>query len=212
MKPIILAACAALAVSPALADTVATSAPFSVQANGTYNGDFVAFPPAFDPALGTLTGETLTIAGTFTPGHEWQSTGGGYSPSSVPVTLTGHIGIDGYLPETVLAAENVSAARVGSGPYTWTAIGTPEAFSVSAAGPGTIYPDVLAWTQAAAVGYAPTWTGVSDLLYVAGTATAVYDYTPADPLPEPGTLALLGSGLVGFLAFSSRSRCRSRSE
>jgi hypothetical protein len=42
----------------------------------------------------------------------------------------------------------------------------------------------------------------------AGNFSFTFDLTPAAPTPEPGSIALLGSGLVGLVAIARRKRCR----
>jgi hypothetical protein len=167
-------------------------------------------PPLFDPSLGTLTGATLTLAGTYTPAFDWgiisEPPG---APLSVPVTLTGHIGV---LPKqnVALPSEDLQAVYHLPGFDTYGAQGTPEPFSVSGIvtdpsyfNPGQI--DISAYTTAVPTHIAGA-PELADFGALSSTLTISYEYTPLAPVPEPATFALLGAGLAGLCGTRFRRR------
>lgn len=177
---------------PALGATITTSTPFDVQGGGSYNDDFQVLVTPFNQSLGRLLSTSVTVAGELLPGQEWQEALPTIPPSSVPVTLTGRVGFE--YDQEALAAEQLIAVQNGS---TYTAIGTPEAFSVTETGNPFGDVDVFAWTPPVRL---PLLTGLADLTHVVGAVAVTYTYAPADPrgVPEPAGWTLLLAGMVGL--------------
>ena len=132
---------------------------------------------AFDPSLGTLTSVTATLTGSYT-----SDTGAGYTE-----------------------ATSVLLAPSGNSLYLVSA-NTPNDFGgiISLSGSGTST-NSFALASLTGLGtkqlvYAFSDMGIPESDSSSGlTGTLVYTYTPAapSPIPEPSSLMLLGTGVIG---------------
>jgi hypothetical protein len=142
----------------------------------------------FDPARGTLTGVTVkgTIDATFSGGTSSNSSTASYfmyvSPSpfnfEVNVSETGNGSVSQSFSDTDTAA-------------------TPP-LAVLFVGSGTL-----------SVGlelYSTTATGVPDLLSQFSDLSVVYTYTPVTLAPEPLSISLLATSMLGLAVFGRRQR------
>ena len=185
--------------APAWADVVTETVAFS---GSDENGlDFVS-GPLFNPALGTLVGVTASVKGQFladilttSPGLPSHLNFGLDGTFKAPgVSLSGNVG--GFT-----AAYNGSAYLSNAG----------FAFSDSIAAFGDYVegsPNATSYLAALALGaISPMPLGASsDLSTWFGNLTITYCYDPASPVPEPGSLAILGVAGVIFAGMLGRSR------
>jgi hypothetical protein len=108
-----VAAIALAGLPPAASAAVITDTVQVNESGPQFMPPFQVVVPRFDTSLGTLTGESLTLAGSFTPGFEWGVGGPGPLPDSVPAVLAPRIGLfHGQFID--LPGENVQAIRSGA--------------------------------------------------------------------------------------------------
>ena len=213
MRHLSLAAAATLAAllpAAALADTITDT--FTVNRTGP------AFVPnyevpigTFDSSLGTLTSESFTLVGTFTPGFTWSTDPNDAPfPATVPVSLTGSVGV---IPKELLAlpTENLQAIYNGMAIGGYVATGAAQQFSVTnIALPGSQDFDldqIDVWAgDSVTPNRFPYGPGLVDLAAFSSTLTVAYEYTPSNPapIPEPATLPLLAIGLAGLCGIVRR--------
>ena len=171
----------------------------------------------FDTTLGTLTGITITLSDTATAEVDVfnsTSTAQGFTnaTASIPLNLTGpasvsvnttavagpiagtaNPGVNAFpgIPGTGSGSTNVASANFGS----YEGVGTTFAsFSVASSTgnfSGTSVPGVFFGGSAT----------------VGAVTTITYTYTPSTGTPEPSTMALLGSSLLG-VGFIARKRVK----
>jgi PEP-CTERM motif len=185
----------------------------TITAPGTF--DFAAF----DPALGTLTAITVNIGDTVI------ATLDVFNPTSAPLTFTSasasvpfaltFTGGGGVFDFSGMAADNTGGTVAAGMLFMQTVTQTGSTsfgitpFTGYIGGPGTFTP---IFTLAS--GGAATITGVgSQSLLYGGTATGsvtasiTYTYTTPTGTPEPATMTLFGSALLG-IGFFARKHVR----
>lgn len=208
----------------ACASTISSGpSPFSVDvASPTQTLDF----DQFSPSLGTLNQVDISLTGsTIGGGVTAILTGGEGGMASSLFTAT--LSVLGPGPTTELTGA-VSASASCDNPFTFPfscssglvapTLGagafTPNPQTITLAlapfvGLGTVglssaIIDYLPITSCS--GFGATCNNMADLSW-SGSLTVTYDYTPNNPVPEPGTLGLFAAGLVG-LGVAGRSRQR----
>lgn len=213
MRHLSLAAAATLAAlipAAASADTITDT--FTVNRTGpAFVPNVEVVIPTFDSSLGTLTTETFTLSGTFTPAFTWSTDPQDAPfPATVPVSLTGSVGV---IPKELLTlpSETLLAIYNGMEIGGYVATGTAQQFSVTnIALPDNLdfdvdQIDVLAEDSVTPHRF-PYGPGLADLGALSSTLTVAYEYTPNSParLPEPATLPLLTIGLAGLCSIVQR--------
>ncbi len=171
----------------------------------------------FNPALGTLTGASVSLTGQFTPGVIFGVNSPTFPPLP-PVEFNPSINIDfspGYNSgrlRQLLGSESVASMN-------GQAIGTPEIVDLT--GPLSVtdlplnpsFPGYLDFYILASSGTVlpPNTFFTDDLGDLTAQIAVTYTYTPGTAVPEPASFALLGAGVLGLCAVRSRARQALRS-
>jgi hypothetical protein len=215
LKKLSLAACAAIALLavPAYAGTI-TNFTANVTQAAFVNGNLSLTLPGFDSSLGTLTGATLQLDVFTGPQFEVLNLGNvagtGTGSTVITYTVTGP-GVAGLVASASSGTQTVAV----SGSFLDLASSSP---ALAFLNPLTTLADLAALIGPGTINFnvseMQTTTGTTDTagatLAFGGTASAnlalamVYTYTAADPIPEPVSMALLGTGLIGLTAIRRR--------
>jgi hypothetical protein len=173
----------------------------------------------FDSASGALIANGFSLQFTYGAGLSVDIQNGGFGiairvdaagnllPGGVGLLVTGDIDINGDTivdySGTLLSGDIAAFGATGSGPGTFEFV-----FDVTG---GSLVPDYFSLPQAGVILGADgnsTFTGsfagdFSNLNGGAGTGTGNADTAP---IPEPGTMLLLGAGMAGLARFGRRER------
>jgi len=164
----------------------------------------------FDTTLGTLTGVTVTLSTTVTPEVDvFNSTTSAQNftngTASIPVTVTGPSSTSATTTTSFLVPTGV--ANPGNNPFPGAPVTLSNTTTVAPANFGSfqgVGPGTASFTAAFANG---TYSGTSvpgvffgGSAAAGGTTTITYTFTPVVVgAPEPSSIALVASGLGGFL-------------
>jgi hypothetical protein len=180
----------------------------------------------FDTTLGTLNSVTIAFAGEIIGTIQFTNNGSsatdvsGYDIGTLNLT-SGNADLNALFPSALIVSTNTvtvtnlaagatgpipAAAVSGSAVTAPVAVGSADWYLFENAGGGSV--DDLFLLSAIGSSTVSAGNGDGNAVYTtnaAGAATVTYDYGSGSPVPEPGTLSLFGTGLLG-LAGVLRSR------